>query len=309
MALVVLLRGLNVGGHRSFRPTKLAEQLRHLGAVNIGAAGTFVIRKPIARERLRREVARRLPFDAEVVICEGREIVALGSGDFFAGQPARPDIVRFVSVLSRRPRLTPRLPMQLPPRGKWLVKVLARDGRFVVGLYRRHMKVIGHLGGLDRLFGVPVTTRNWNTLAAIAKALEPLFKKPALLAGGNPQIAKAEGDAPVQAYIAAMPGWKRDLGRRLDALIVRAVPGVRKSVKWNSPFYGVEGRGWFLSLHCFAKYVKVAFFRGTSLSPVPPGASKHKEVRYVDIREGELDEKQMAAWVRQAASVPGWDGS
>jgi hypothetical protein len=131
--------------------------------------------------------------------------------------------------------------------------------------------------------------------------------KPALLAGGNPQIAKAEGDAPVRAYIAAMPGWKRDVGRRLDALIARTVPGVRKAVKWNSPFYGVEGRGWFLSLHCFAKYVKVAFFRGASLRPVPPGESKQKDVRYLDIREGDpLDEAQMAAWVKQAGELPGW---
>jgi hypothetical protein len=131
--------------------------------------------------------------------------------------------------------------------------------------------------------------------------------KPALLTGGNPQIAKAEGDAPVQAYIAAMPGWKRDVGRRLDALIVRTVPGVRKAVKWNSPFYGVEGQGWFLGIHCFTKYVKVAFFRGTSLRPVPPGESKHEEVRYLDIREDdELDEAQMATWIRQAASLPGW---
>src|SRR5262245_12122895 len=129
---------------------------------------------------------------------------------------------------------------------------------------------------------------------------------PALLAGGNPQIAKAEGDAPVQAYIAAMPGWKRDLGRRLDALIARAVPGVRKAVKWNSPFYGVEGRGWFLDFHCFTNYVKVAFFRGTSLRPVPPGASKVKEVRYLDIHEGDrLDEAQFAAWVKQASQLPG----
>ena len=125
--------------------------------------------------------------------------------------------------------------------------------------------------------------------------------------GGNPQIAKADGDAPVQAYIAAMPGWKRDVGRRLDALIVRTVPGVRKAVKWNSPFYGVEGQGWFLNLHCFTKYVKVAFFRGTSLRPVPPGESKHKDVRYLDIHEGDqLDEAQMAAWIRQAAALPGW---
>ena len=112
----------------------------------------------------------------------------------------------------------------------------------------------------------------------------------------------------MQAYIAAMPGWKRDVGRRLDALIVQTVPGVRKAVKWNSPFYGVEGRGWFLSVHCFTKYVKVAFFRGTSLRPVPPGASKHKEVRYLDIHEDQLDEVQMASWIGQAASIPGWDG-
>ena len=130
--------------------------------------------------------------------------------------------------------------------------------------------------------------------------------KPALLSGGNPQIAKADGDAPVQAYIAAMPGWKRDVGRRLDALIVRTVPGVRKAVKWNSPFYGIDGQGWFLSFHCFTKYVKVAFFRGTSLRPLPPGASKHKDVRYLDIHEDdELDEAQLAAWVKQASQLPG----
>ncbi len=130
--------------------------------------------------------------------------------------------------------------------------------------------------------------------------------KPALLAGGNPQIAKADGDAPVQAYIAAMPGWKRDVGRRLDALIVRTVPGVRKAVKWNSPLYGVEGQGWFLGIHCFTKYVKVAFFRGTSLRPVPPGESKSKDTRYLDIHEDDqLDEAQLAAWVKQASQLPG----
>jgi hypothetical protein len=130
--------------------------------------------------------------------------------------------------------------------------------------------------------------------------------KPPLLAGGNPQIAKGEGDAPVQAYIAAMPGWKRDVGRRLDALIVRTVPGVRKAVKWNSPFYGIEDQGWFLSFHCFANYVKVAFFRGTSLRPLPPGESKQKEVRYLDIHQGDdLDETQLAAWIRQACQLPG----
>jgi hypothetical protein len=130
--------------------------------------------------------------------------------------------------------------------------------------------------------------------------------KPTLLAGGNPQIAKADGDAPVQAYIAAMPGWKRDVGRRLDALIVRTVPGLRKAVKWNSPFYGVEGQGWFLNFHCFTKYVKVAFFQGTSLRPLPPGESKHKEVRYLDIHEDDqLDEAQFAAWLKQASQLPG----
>jgi len=132
-------------------------------------------------------------------------------------------------------------------------------------------------------------------------------EKPVLLAGGNPQIAKAEGDAPVQAYIAAMPGWKRDIGRRLDALIVRNVPGVCKAVKWNSPFYGVEGQGWFLSFHCFTKYVKVTFFRGRSLRPAPPGESKHKDVRYVDIHEGDpLEEGKIVIWIRQAAALPGW---
>jgi hypothetical protein len=127
-----------------------------------------------------------------------------------------------------------------------------------------------------------------------------------LLSGGNPQIAKADGDAPVQAYIAAMPGWKRGLGKRHDALVVRSVPGVRKAVKWNSPFYGIEGQGWFLSFHVFARYVKVTFFRGTSLRPVPPGASEHEDVRPVDIHEDGLDEAQMADWVKQAAALPGW---
>jgi len=131
--------------------------------------------------------------------------------------------------------------------------------------------------------------------------------KPTLLAGGNPQVAKADGDAPVQAYIAAMPGWKRDVGRGLDALIVRNVPDVRKAVRWNSPFYGIEGQGWFLNFHCFTKYVKVAFFRGTSLRPVPPGASKQNEVRYLDIREDDpLDEARLRTWIRQAAALPGW---
>jgi hypothetical protein len=132
-------------------------------------------------------------------------------------------------------------------------------------------------------------------------------QKVVLLSGGNPQIAKADGDAPVQAYIAAMPGWKCDLGKRLDVLIVRNVPNVRKAVKWNTPFYGIEGQGWFLGIHCFTKYIKVSFFRGTSLRPVPPGESKQKEVRYLEIYEDDqLDEAQMATWVKQAAALPGW---
>jgi hypothetical protein len=129
--------------------------------------------------------------------------------------------------------------------------------------------------------------------------------KPTLLSGGNPQIAKGYGEAPVQAYIAAMPGWKREIGERLDAIIVSTVPRVQKAVKWNSPFYGVEQGSWFLSFHCFAKYVKVTFFRGTSLRPVPSGESKHKEVRYLDIHEGQLDEAQFAKWVKQASRLPG----
>lgn len=128
-----------------------------------------------------------------------------------------------------------------------------------------------------------------------------------LLAGGNPQIPKGDGDDPVQAYIAAMPGWKSDVGRRLDDLIVRTVPGVRKAVRWNSPFYGLEGAGWFLSYHVFTRYVKVTFFRGASLEPLPPGSGKDRNARWLDVHEGELDEERMAVWVSQAAELPGWD--
>ena len=139
-------------------------------------------------------------------------------------------------------------------------------------------------------------------------AAKRVAAKPTLLAGGNPQIAKADGDAPVQAYIAAMPGWKRDVGRRLDTLIVRNVPGVRRAVRWNSPFYGIEGQGWFLGLHCLTKYVKVAFFRGTSLHPVPPVESKNEGTRYFHIHEADqLDEELLASWIRQASELPGSD--
>jgi hypothetical protein len=142
----------------------------------------------------------------------------------------------------------------------------------------------------------------------MARKAGPLSGKPKLLAGGNPQIAKGDGDLPVEAYIAAMPDWKQDLGRRLDALIVRTVPNVRKAVRWNSPFYGIEGQGWFLSFHCFTKYVKVAFFRGASLRPPPPGESKQKEVRYLDLHEGEqVDEEVLVSWIEQASRLPGWE--
>lgn len=172
MALVVLLRGVNVGGHRSFRPTRLAEQLRHLGAVNIGAAGTIVVRKPIGRAQLREAIRRQLPFAAEIMICPGREIVRLLSHDVFSRQPTHPDAVRFVSVLSRVPRTAPSLPLTLPPRGPWLLRALVREGRFVLGLYRRQMKAIGQLSALDRVFGVPATTRSWNTILAISEVLK-----------------------------------------------------------------------------------------------------------------------------------------
>ncbi|MEO8673403.1 MAG: DUF1801 domain-containing protein [Tahibacter sp.] len=141
----------------------------------------------------------------------------------------------------------------------------------------------------------------------VPKSTSNTTSKPALLAGGNPQIAKADGDAPVQAYIAAMPGWKRDVGQRLDALIERTVPRVHKAVKWNSPLYGIENRdGWFLSVHCYTHYIKLAFFRGSSLRPLPPGESRSKDTRYLDIREGEpLDEMQLVNWLRQASLLPG----
>ena len=131
--------------------------------------------------------------------------------------------------------------------------------------------------------------------------------EPVLLSGGNPQIAKGDGDAPVQAYIAAMPGWKREIGERLDALIERTVPDVRRAVRWNSPFYGIEDRGWFLNFHCFTRYIKLAFFRGSALDPLPPIASKDKNTRYFHIQEDDpLDEERLASWIRQASKLPGW---
>jgi uncharacterized protein (DUF1697 family) len=171
MALVVLLRGVNVGGRRAFRPAVLAKRLAHFGAVNIGAAGTFVIRNPVAGTEIRAELARHLPFECEIMICPGREILGLMARQPFADAAPRPDIVRFVSVLSRRPRTAPPAPMTFPEDGTWMLRVLAREGRYVFGEYRRQMKAIGYLGTLDRLFGVPATTRNWNTITAIANVL------------------------------------------------------------------------------------------------------------------------------------------
>jgi uncharacterized protein (DUF1697 family) len=175
-SLVVFLRGVNVGGHRAFKPTTLAHHLRHLGTVNVGAAGTFVVREPIDPAELRVEVARGLPFETEIVICDGRDLTRLVALEPFAGIPLRADMVRFVSVLARHPRLAPLLPMQLPAAGQWLLKILGRDRRFVFGVYRRQMKAIAHLGTLDRLFGVPVTTRNWNTICRVATIVRDVAK-------------------------------------------------------------------------------------------------------------------------------------
>lgn len=153
----------------------------------------------------------------------------------------------------------------------------------------------------------PSTEKKRGAIPGAAPKADPHDRPVRLLAGGNPQIAKADGDAPVQAYIAAIPGWKKEIARRLDAIITRTVPEVRKAVKWNSPLYGIDGRGWFLGIHVYTHYVKVAFFKGTSLRPVPPGDSTSKDTRYLNIRESDdLDEVQLARWVKQAAALPGW---
>lgn len=173
MALVVLLRGVNVGGHRTFKPALFAKQLSHLNVVNIGAAGTFVVRERASPATVREEFARRLPFETAIMTCKGQDLRALWIGDPFRGHPAAKDIVPFVSVLASPPRSSLPLPHQIPATGAWDLKLIAREGKFVLGMYRRHMKAIGHLGTLDRLFGVPVTTRNWNTVGAIVRSLAP----------------------------------------------------------------------------------------------------------------------------------------
>ena len=217
--------------------------------------------------------------------------------------------------------------------------VWSHDGTIAVGnAYQNKVKVTfangAQLRDPDKVFNAGLGGKKWRAIdifegdridrsalkallrEAVAYNIEHSFSrrkaragdKPVLLSGGNPQIAKADGDAPVQAYIAAMPDWKQDIGRRLDALIVRTAPNVRKAVRWNSPFYGIEGQGWFVSYHVFTRYVKVTFMSGASLSPLPPGASKDPDSRWINIHEGELDEEQMATWIRQSAALPGWRG-
>jgi uncharacterized protein (DUF1697 family) len=171
LALVVFLRGVNVGGHRTFRPSILAQQLKRYDAVNVGAAGTFVIRKAATQAELRAELQDRLPFETEVVICTGQDLITMASRDPFGNEPIPSDVVRFVSVLLKRPRILPSLPLSLPEEGDWLLRILSTENRFVFGIYRRHMKTIRYLTMVDTLFGVPVTTRNWNTFTTILKVL------------------------------------------------------------------------------------------------------------------------------------------
>ncbi len=172
MALVVFLRGVNVGGYRTFRPSLLAKQLSAYDVVNVGAAGTLVVRKPPPRAQLRAALLRKLPFDPEIIICEGRDLISLERENPFATEPSRPDLVRFVSILSKPVRSRPAIPMAFPPDGPWYLRVFALKQRFVFGVYRRHMKTLGYLGQLDKLFGVPATTRNWNTMLAIVRILK-----------------------------------------------------------------------------------------------------------------------------------------
>jgi uncharacterized protein (DUF1697 family) len=177
MALAVFIRGVNVGGHRTFRPSVLARGLSDYGVVNVGAAGTFVVRKPGSRAKFRAALLRKLPFEAEVVLCDGHDLIRLEMENPFGGEPVRPDIVRFVSILSRAGGLRAALPVTFPPDGEWFVRVIASKDQFVFGLYRRHMKTIGYLGQIDKLFGVPATTRNWNTILAVVRILKGQEKK------------------------------------------------------------------------------------------------------------------------------------
>jgi uncharacterized protein (DUF1697 family) len=178
MALIVFLRSINVGGHRTFRPSILARGLSDYAVVNVGAAGTFIVRKPGSRAKFRAALLRQLPFEAEVVLCDGRDLIHLEMENPFETEPSRPDIVRFVSILSRPGRVPIDIPFTLPPRGEWFVRVIASKKRFVFGVYRRHMRTISYLGQIDKLFGVPATTRNWNTILAIVRILKARAKQP-----------------------------------------------------------------------------------------------------------------------------------
>ena len=175
MAVVVFIRGINVGGHRTFRPSVLARELGDYGVVNVGAAGTFVVRKPGSRAKFRAALLRKLPFKGAVVLCDGRDLIHLETESPFGAEPARPDTVRFVSILSKAGAVRASLPVAFPSDGEWLVRVIACDGQFVFGMYRRHMKTIGYLGQIDKLYGVPATTRNWNTIDAILRILKGGF--------------------------------------------------------------------------------------------------------------------------------------
>ena len=172
MALIVFLRGVNVGGHRTFRPSILARQLSDYDVVSVGAAGTFVVRRPGSRANFLAELIRRMPFDAELVFCEGRDLIRLEAENPFGIDPLPSDVVRFLSILSKPARLRASIPLTLPPEGEWFLRVIASKGRFVFGVYRRHMRTIGYLGQIDRLFGVPATTRNWNTIMTIVRILK-----------------------------------------------------------------------------------------------------------------------------------------
>ncbi|HKD40998.1 MAG TPA: DUF1697 domain-containing protein [Myxococcaceae bacterium] len=172
MALIVFLRGVNVGGHRTFRPSILAKELSNFDVVNVGAAGTFVVRKPGSRAKFRAELLRKLPFQAEVVLCDGHDLIRLETENPFGAEPSRPDVVRFVSILSKAGSIRASLPVAFPPDGEWLVRVIASKNQFVFGMYRRHMKTIGYLGQIDKLFSAPATTRNWNTISTIVRILK-----------------------------------------------------------------------------------------------------------------------------------------
>jgi uncharacterized protein (DUF1697 family) len=172
MALIVFLRGVNVGGHRTFRPSIVARELSDYDVLNVGAAGTFVVRKPGSRAKFRTALLRKLPFEAEIVLCDGRDLMRLETENPFGTEPSPPDVVRFVSILSKAGGVRASLPVTFPSDGEWLVRVIASEGQFVFGVYRRHMKTIGYLGQIDKLYGVPATTRNWNTIVAIVRILK-----------------------------------------------------------------------------------------------------------------------------------------